>query len=117
MNLDFPKLSTVGVKIRKDTVSLNRRGEQLGDYSINEIQSIELVNTGQKDTSVKDVLSMWFNRFLSPSSNYPSTLYYVAISFTDQEPINITAQNFDLIGVTREIERVNQYLKGLKNKC
>lgn len=115
MKTKFPKLKIAGISIEDRTITIKKSSENPTTYQISEIESLSLVKTENKDYRAIDLLTIWFNRFWSPSNDYPATIYYISTKFKTGKLINVIAINFDLFGIKKEIAIFNELLKEHEN--
>lgn len=106
------KLKTVGLELHDDFVIL-RGKKDFRKEKITAIREIKLVETDDEDHS--GFLGHFFNSFNRFNGNHssaaPSKIYRLYIIKKDGEDFFRKAHSFDLIGVKKAVEKLNEALQ------
>ena len=116
MNSKFHNLATIGIKITETEVSVAKKGKKPAIFALNELTKISIIKTGVIDFSgwaFLRILSKF--SFFHPQSENAAPIYQITVQIKHKIAIRIDAKNFYLIGVNKEIKRINAFLEGYQN--
>ena len=104
----YEKLIQVGLIIKSDTIRFILSKRESKTYPLTEVDGISLT-PGDESHSTADLLSLFMDRD-SGRSMAPSKKYDLTLHLKNGETVNKSIKDFDLITVTRTIEKFNKEL-------
>ena len=111
---DYQALKIVGMHVGPCSVSLYKKDEQIGKAEFQDILKVGVVKTNSTDTSgyFSFFMNLLINRsYGMESSGSASPIYALYIAKHDEDIISVNIQNFNLIGVSNEIKRLNKEIQ------